>query len=434
MLGGSGKRCSSIGAGKEGTMEDVSVGKTHLRLRGSYWWIDFFWKGQRKRVSTKKKDLEEAVQVAQQLTDELSQAERQTALATRATPEGKTTFKEYAEAWLKRRGDLKPSTRSSYRSILDQRLIPYFGSMNLHAISRETIQDFVTDMVDDGLGAYTIRHILAELHQILDDAVWNKYILENPYKKIRRPPCDKVERDYLRLHEIPLFLKNTEPKTHALFYTGIFTGMRRGELGGLQWSCVDWVNSQVHVKRGLYQRKLQTPKTKNSVRVIDIGPDLLQFLKEHRARQNERKLKAGGEWNKLYLVFCQDNGKPLDMDRIYHRDFRRVLKKAGLRGMPMHALRHTFAALVIAAGHNPKYLQHQMGHGSVQITLDLYGHLYDEANREAAKKTEAFYKRESTKAVERMAEVQKNVAETESAQSLFGSVTNRHKSVTKPSQ
>jgi integrase len=91
------------------------------------------------------------------------------------------------------------------------------------------------------------------------------------------------------------------------------------------------------------------------------------------------------------------------MDRIYHRDFRRVLKKAGLRGMPMHSLRHTFAALLIAAGHNPKYLQHQMGHGSVQITLDLYGHLYDETNREAAKKTEEFYKTESKKAAERMA-------------------------------
>jgi len=411
MLTRSGKRCSSIGAGKEGTMEDVCVGRIHLRLRGSFWWMDLFWKGQRKRVSTKKTDLQEAIEVAQQLNNQLSHAEKQTALAAGSRPAGQTTFKEYAERWLKRRSDLKPSTRSSYRSILDQRLIPFWGDMSLHAITRESIQDFVTEMVDDGLGAYTIRHILAELHQILDDAVWNKYIQENPYKKIRRPPCDKVERDYLRLHEILLFLENTEPKTHALFYTGIFTGMRRGELGGLQWSCVDWVNSQVHVKRSLYQRKLQTPKTKNSIRVIDIGPDLIQVLKEHRARQNERKLKAGGGWNKLDLVFCQDNGRPLDMDRIYHRDFRRVLKKAGLRGMPMHALRHTYAALLIAAGHNPKYLQHQMGHGSVQITLDLYGHLYDEANREAAKKTEAFYKMESKKAVEKIEEAHKNATE-----------------------
>jgi integrase len=353
------------------------------------------------------------MQFAQQLDDELSQSEKQSVLATRAGTKARTTFTQYSEAWLKRRGDLKPSTRSSYQSILDQRLIPFFGDMNLQAITRETIQDFVTDMVDDGLGAYTIRHILAELHQILDDALWNKYLQENPYKKIRRPPCDKVERDYLRLHEIPLFLKNTEPKTHALFYTGIFTGMRRGELGGLQWSCVDWVNSQAHVKRSLYQRNPQTPKTKNSVRVIDIGPDLVQVLREHRARQNAKKLKSRGEWNKLDLVFCQDNGKPLDMDHIYHRDFRRVLKKAGLRGMPMHGLRHTYAALVIAAGHNPKYLQHQMGHGSVQITLDLYGHLYDEANREAAKKTEAFYKTESKKAVKKIAEAEKVAVEME---------------------
>jgi site-specific recombinase XerD len=118
------------------------------------------------------------------------------------------------------------------------------------------------------------------------------------------------------------------------------------------------------------------------------------------------------------------------MDRIYHRDFRRVLKKAGLRGMPMHALRHTFAALLIAAGHNPKYLQHQMGHGSVQITLDLYGHLYDEANREAARKTETFYKTESKKAVERIAEASKDAPAVDGSGALLGSVTkpsqNRH--------
>ena len=154
-------------------MKDVCVEKIHLRLRGSIWWMDFFWKGQRKRVSTKKTDSREAVQIAQQLNDELFQAEKQTALATGVRPEGRTTFKEYAEVWLKRRGDLKPSTRSSYRSILDQRLIPFFGGMNLHAITRETIQDFATEMVDDGLGAYTIRHILAELHQILDDDLWH---------------------------------------------------------------------------------------------------------------------------------------------------------------------------------------------------------------------------------------------------------------------
>lgn len=411
-------------------MNDVCVGKIHLRLRGSIWWMDLFWKGQRKRISSKKTNFQEAIKIAEQLNEELSQAEEKTALRTQREPEKKATFKEYGQLWFKRRGDLKPSTRSSYRSILDQRLIPFFGDMNLYAITRETIQDFVTEMVDEGLAAFTIRHILAELHQILDDAVWNKYIQENPYKKIRRPPCDKVERDYLRLYEIQLFLKNTEPKTHALFCTGIFTGMRRGELGGLQWSCVDWVNSQVYVKRSLYQRKLQTPKTKNSVRVIDIGPDLTQVLREHRAIHNEKKLKAGGEWNKLDLVFCQDNGRPLDMDRIYHRDFHRVLKRAELRGMPMHGLRHTYAALLIAAGHNPKYLQHQMGHGSVQITLDLYGHLYDEANREAAKKTEAFYKTESKKAVEKIEEAQKVAAEMRRRDGLFGCVTDRHKSVT----
>ena len=222
--------------------------------------------------------------------------------------------------------------------------------------------------------------------------------------------------DYLRTNEIPVFLKACEtyresnkkvsdiretvekkkehPKCettiYALFYSAVFTGMRRGELLGLKWEDIDSFNQKIHVKRSLYKSVFQSPKSEYSKRAIDAGPRLLEVLKAHRAKQNETRLKVGSEWVDNDLVFCQNDGSPLDADNLYHRDFRAILKKSGLRAIRIHDLRHTFASILIAAGHNIKYVQLQMGHSSIKITLDLYAHLMPEVYEGAAKKSEDF--------------------------------------------
>jgi integrase len=90
------------------------------------------------------------------------------------------------------------------------------------------------------------------------------------------------------------------------------------------------------------------------------------------------------------LVFCQYDGLFLDGHNLYHRDFQRTLKKAALRHKRIHDLRHTFASILIADGHHPKYIQNQMGHGPIQITMDLYGYMVEETHEGAAKKSEEF--------------------------------------------
>ncbi len=121
-----------------------------------------------------------------------------------------------------------------------------------------------------------------------------------------------------------------------------------------------------------------------------MGPRLTQVLKEHRARQDAIRLKAGEKWVDKDLIFCSDEGRPLDPENLYHREFQRILKRAKLRKIRIHDLRHTFASILIAAGHNPKYIQNQMGHSSIKITMDLYGHLMPEVHKDAAKKSEDF--------------------------------------------
>jgi|GEM_PF-228081 len=328
------------------------------------------------------------------------------------------TFKEFAENWLKGKLSVKEATRVSYQGIVNNHLVPYFGNGLISEIKREDIKGFVKEKSEGGeLTPKTIHNILLVLHQVLDDAQVEGIVIHNPYVKIEKPRREKPDVDYLRTHEIPIFLKaaqsNKEPKKkvsklsvrpekkekekpkcettiHAFFYTAIFTGMRRGELLGLKWEDIDRVNSKIHVRRSLYKRAFQTPKSEYSKRAIDMGPRLMEVLKGHRVKQNETKLKVGSEWSNNDLVFCQNDGSALDADNLYHRDFKAILKKAELRSIRIHDLRHTFASILIAAGHNLKYIQNQMGHSSIKITLDLYGHLMPELHEGAAKKSEDF--------------------------------------------
>jgi len=176
----------------------------------------------------------------------------------------------------------------------------------------------------------SIHNILLVIHQIIDDAQIEALITHNPYIKIEKPKREKPEVDFLSTHEIPIFLKagqtykepkqkiskitdKTEKKKerpkcettmHALFFTDIFSGMRRGELLGLQWGDIDWVNEKIHVRRSLYKGGFQTPKSEYSKRAIDRGPRLIQVLKEHRAKQNEIRLRIGSGWANNDIVFC----------------------------------------------------------------------------------------------------------------------------------
>jgi integrase len=351
--------------------------------------------------------------------DKLTEKKDQIRTGTYRPPSEGKTFKEFAETWLKGKVGVKDSTKTSYEGIVNNHLLPYFGSGRIAEMKRENIKDFVNGMVVEGrLSSKTINNCLLVLHQILDDAQVDGFVIHNPYVKIEKPRRVMAEVDYLRTHEIPIFLKASEvtqepkekvtrisrkksegkkkecPKCettrHAVFFTAIFTGMRRGELLGLKWEDVDWLNRKIHVRRSLYKGAFQDPKSDYSRRAIDMGPRLIETLKNHRAKQNETRLKAGGNWSNNDLVFCHNDGTALDGDNLYHRDLKAVLKKAELRSIRIHDLRHTFASILISTGHNIKYIQSQMGHSPSKITLDLYAHLMPEVHEGAAKKSEDF--------------------------------------------
>jgi integrase len=142
----------------------------------------------------------------------------------------------------------------------------------------------------------------------------------------------------------------------------------------LRWEDVDLEGHRIFIRRALWRGKFVTPKSRRSRRTIDLAPTVRTALGKLASRFQ------GG------LVFCGADGKPIDPDNFIHRDWLRVLRRAELRRIRFHDLRHTYASLLIAQGAHPKYIQAQLGHASIQTTLDRYGHLMPDAHAAEARK------------------------------------------------
>jgi len=180
----------------------------------------------------------------------------------------------------------------------------------------------------------------------------------------------------LKRHEIRvLFGKAATPKDKLLFKTAVLTGAREGELIGLQWGDVDWLNSQLHIRRTFNHGKFMEPKSKASRRKIDLAPELVHELK---------KWKLACPKGELDLIFPTEEGTPENAANLLYRRFFPALRRAGLPRMRFHNLRHTYASLLIAQGEHPKYIQSQLGHSSINVTMDIYGHLMETVNQKAA--------------------------------------------------
>jgi integrase len=228
----------------------------------------------------------------------------------------------------------------------------------------------------------TLKKIFTTLSAILTYAVRVRCIDYNPAIYIEKPKGNSVqgeddgEMSILRPDQIRALLTAAgEQKDKVLFMTAVLTGMREGELLGLKWDDFDWVNRQVQVRRTYNHGHFYEPKTKTSRRKIDLAPELIRALK---------RWKLACPRGELDLVFPTSIGTIDSADNMIKRRFFPALKAAGLPKIRFHDLRHTYASLLIDQGEHPKYIQTQMGHSSIKVTMDTYGHLMKNVNQEAA--------------------------------------------------
>jgi integrase len=249
----------------------------------------------------------------------------------------------------------------------------------------------------------TVRNVLNLLSELLSKARTEGYLKVSPMADVEKPKIEKEKKGRaLRPDEIQSILRQCGDDFRLMFLTALLTGMRRGELFGLWWEDVDWSQNIIRIRRTLYwldgknHEKAPgaapwtyvTPKSEKSVREIDLSPALRKELLELFIRNP----KAG-------LVLRTSNGTPLRPANITWRSFGTLLRKVeaerakeklpAIGPVRWHDLRHTFGSMKLEQGENIYYVQRQMGHSSIQVTIDFYGHLLEIRKPEAAAKTDA---------------------------------------------
>lgn len=210
-------------------------------------------------------------------------------------------------------------------------------------------------------------------------------LLWNPCDAVQPPRVPRVERDVLRADQVAkLFAAAKGDRLEALYVLAVTSGMRLGEMFGLQWPCVDLEQGLVQVRKTLIEMSgkvyLSEPKTAKSRRSIWL-PDLATaVLRSHRARMVAEGL-ADVPW-----VFCDRRGEPLRRGPFHFNEYKPLLAKAGLPKMRFHDLRHTSATLLLCAEVHPKVVHERLGHSQIGVTMDTYSHVLPSMQREAAAK------------------------------------------------
>jgi integrase len=301
------------------------------------------------------------------LTEKLNEIDNKT---YREIPE--ISFNDFSELWLRDYAEVsvKPSTLTGYKDIIKRLLKPSIGNCNLTDITTGQLQAYVADRKKSVSGK-TVCNEIVVIKEIFKHASRWGYLRINPAEYVERPKTTKPEIEILTPEEVEKFLSKADNHYRVAFLTDVLTGLRAGELWGLKWIDIDWNSKQIHVRRSLWKGQFQTPKSKYSIRKADIPDSLIQELK---------RWKLSCPVNEHDVVFPSPEGKLSQHDNTVKRYFNRALREAGLRQVSFHSLRHSNASIRIASGQNIKYIQSQLGHASINITLDIYGHLFNDAN------------------------------------------------------
>ena len=302
------------------------------------------------------------------------------------------TFKDAAERWLAMHaqlGQIRATTEAHYAHKLRAYAFPRFGGKPVTAVTRENVRSLIADLFAQGKSRSLARNLLAPLrqtfNQLLDDGMnlTNPAIRMGRYLKEKTDPRSRIDALILEEERSLLEIARTEfPRHHPLFLCALRTGMRLGELFGLQWADIDFAGHFIEVRRTVRDGGQMFPPKNGKIRRVDVSDQLADTLKALlQARKAETLRKGWGqvpEW-----VFCSETGTTLHKSDFERRVFHKLLAKAGLRRIRFHDLRHTFASRLLQNGESLVYVKDQMGHHSIQVTVDIYGHLVPGANRAA---------------------------------------------------
>jgi integrase len=292
-------------------------------------------------------------------------------------------IKEYKEPTVKR------GTVGVYRDNFNSYLKNSIGKKKLKDIRPEHIQKIYNDLNKKGYSRNTIELVSVVLSGMYKQALKNKIIRENPVPLATLPKAEEhKEPRVMTVNEQKQFLEYAKDSyLHDMFELALSTGMRSGELRGLEWKNVDFKNKIIHVYRTLVyvnnDYHLDTPKTTSSRRDIPMLDNVVALLKQRKKKQAEERLLLGDKWRSKEglenLVFTTETGYPINRDML-KQEVNRVIDnihkdKVKFEHITPHTFRHTFATRCIENGMPPQVLKTLLGHSKLSMTMDLYSHV-----------------------------------------------------------
>lgn len=318
------------------------------------------------------------------------------------TEPSRLTVGQWLDMWLEEYSKpvIKHSTYISRLDHINLHIKPLIGKTELQDLSAEDIQSFYNKLIAKGISPNYVAVINVSLNSALKQAVKLKYIANNPTEACVLPKKTKTEIAPLTEREITEFLKAIQGhRFEALFHVALFTGMRLGEILGLPWEAIDFINCTVTVKQQLCQHRRRGEKvyigtTKNGkTRVLTVPPFIMEIFEGVRQKQRADQINLGMAWNNEFdLVFTDRMGKHLSNSSV-ERDFKKAVTAIGCPNTRFHDLRHTYAVTALQEGDDPKTLQHNLGHSTANFTMNVYAHVSEKMKNESAKRMQAYYQK-----------------------------------------
>jgi len=312
-------------------------------------------------------------------------------------------LKDYIQYWLDshKKDVIRDTTYDNKVAQIKKHILPYFKNIKLADVGFKFYQGFIDHMAAQGYARMTIENSHWILHSVFNRAIIEKKMKENPAKvatlKGKKPKAEDMK--YIpsdKINDLLFFMKRDKFIYYIFLKTLLETGMRKGEAAGLTWADIDFEKLEININKAMNtQNGNFTPtKNKNSNRIISFPARLIPELKELRKIQNENRL-IWGEQYEGNLIFCREKGQFLPKTTL-HKAFKRIQERAGINAgfdeegnisfYEIHSLRHTHAVIRLENGTDMKTLQEHLGHGSYEITANVYSHVSDKMKKKSLDK------------------------------------------------
>lgn len=340
------------------------------KVKGSdEWWIFVHHNNQKK---TKKiGDKETAEKVAEKIRAKLTLKDFGF-IEKKKTPG--PTLKELAKLWLAEPQEWRQSTRENYIFNLEKHVYPKLGKRSIDDLSRKDLKSFFNELIKSGMAPNSVAVIRAPINGVLMFAVDEEIIEFNPLQNLPRKSRKPIIRinplDDQQAEALLIQAQTFKGGWYPVLLCALRTGIRVGEMQALKWADVDFKARVINIVQSFWRGHFNKPKN-GRTRRVDITPHLAEILKSHKTDQKKAALKGGYRFSKY--VFANPVGNMLNRET-YRKALNRALKGAGLEKIRIHDLRHTYATIRLLRGHNIGDVSYQLGHSSIKITFDTYGH------------------------------------------------------------